>query len=284
MALPWLKLFKQIVHNALYFSEPFDRTHAWIDLLLLAKDEDQEMMIGLKKVSVPRGDVTESFDELATRWKWSKTKVARFMDFLEEEGMIEKKRNGRNGSVTIVKYGFFQGDTRESGTIAEQSRNDDGTIAEQSNGGKGDIYNNNISNLERKRVKDIPPICPPTKSALEAEFEDVWQEYPKKHGKQNALNDFIRARKSGTTLDEIKDGLASYNFWIAKTATPMKYVKNGSTWFHQKCWEDVYEVYDNSDQGQLTKAQQSAKDVHDSLDMMRDWAKERSANDTRRIF
>lgn len=244
MALPWLKLFKQIVHNVLYFSEPFDRTHAWIDLLLLAKDEDQDIMIGLKKVSVPRGDVTESYEELATRWKWSKTKVARFIDFLEEEGMIEKKRNGREGSLTVVKYEFFQGKVIKSGTIKEQSRNNDGTIAEQS----FKNISNNINNIYKRDIREEENITPNTLTSItptggdthtdyESEFEEVWKLYPKKQGKGNALRDYIKARKSGVSRETIEDGITAYSDYCRRND---RFFKDGSTWFHQKCWEEDY--------------------------------------------
>ena len=133
MPLPWLKLYRQIDRNVLYFSEPFDRAHAWIDLILLASDAKTEKLVGMKKVSVERGEVTETYDDLARRWKWSKTSVARFVDFLVSEDMVEKKRNGRNVTLRLVKYEFFQSREQQTGTIMEQSRNDCGTI----NGGRG---------------------------------------------------------------------------------------------------------------------------------------------------
>ena len=35
----WIKLHRSITDNQLYFKEPFNKTLAWIDLLLLAKSQ-----------------------------------------------------------------------------------------------------------------------------------------------------------------------------------------------------------------------------------------------------
>lgn len=258
MALPWLKLFKQIVHNVLYFSEPFDKTHAWIDLLLLAKDEDQDMMVGLKKVSVPRGDVTESYEELATRWKWSKTKVARFIDFLEEEGMIEKKRNGRDGSLTVVKYEFFQGKVSKSGTIAEQSRNNDGTIAEQS---IKDI-SNNINNIYKRDVKDKREEGEDNTPITLKSNTPTW----------GAKKQFVPP-----TLEELEDFCYENNLSIDPATFIDYYTANG--WMagknHMKDWKATARNWDRrrkneQRQGYIGggKNAKAAQDMHNGFDMI----------------
>ena len=76
-----------------------------------------------------------------------------------------------------------------------------------------------------------------------AEFEDIWKLYPNKKGKGNAMGDYIRARKAGTTLTEVITGLQAYIEYIRLEKIPEKYVKHGSTWFHQHCWDDDYTIH-----------------------------------------
>lgn len=72
------------------------------------------------------------------------------------------------------------------------------------------------------------------------EFENLWSLYPNKKGKTNALNDYIKARKAGVTFDAVLAGVYNYIEYINMEKTPERYIKHGSTWFHQHCWEDDY--------------------------------------------
>lgn len=78
------------------------------------------------------------------------------------------------------------------------------------------------------------------KADYKEEFENLWNLYPNKKGKTNALNDYIKARKSGVTFDAVLAGIYNYIEYINMEKTPERYIKHGSTWFHQHCWEDDY--------------------------------------------
>lgn len=81
-----------------------------------------------------------------------------------------------------------------------------------------------------------------SKSQLEEEFEDVWSNYPRKQGKQNALKSYIKARKKGTTKEEVLIGLENYVNYITIEKIQQQYIKQGSTWFNQECWKDDYSI------------------------------------------
>ena len=78
------------------------------------------------------------------------------------------------------------------------------------------------------------------KTDYKEEFENLWSLYPNKKGKTNALNDYIKARKAGVTFDAVLSGVYNYIEYINMEKTPERYIKHGSTWFHQHCWEDDY--------------------------------------------
>ncbi len=73
---------------------------------------------------------------------------------------------------------------------------------------------------------------------LENEFENLWKIYPKKVGKKAALKHYIKSRKGKTTYEDVLKGIEKYNDYISKTNTPIKYVKDGSSWFNQESWND----------------------------------------------
>ena len=98
--------------------------------------------------------------------------------------------------------------------------------------------NTNASETNAKQKIDLKQI--------ENDFEEVWKIYPKKQGKEAAKKAYIKARKAGTSNLEIIKGLTQYKLFIQANNTADKYIKHGSTWFNQKCWEDDYSIQDNS--------------------------------------
>lgn len=85
----------------------------------------------------------------------------------------------------------------------------------------------------------------PKKALIEQyskEFDKLWEHYPNKKGKEEAKKKYISARKDGTTYEEVASGLKKYIEYCKAENIETKYIKHGSTWFNQKCWNDVYEV------------------------------------------
>lgn len=74
------------------------------------------------------------------------------------------------------------------------------------------------------------------------EFETLWKLYPNKKGKDKAQGYYIKARKEGTTFEQVKQGIEHYNAEIEARKTEARFVKNGSTWFNQHCWNDEYQI------------------------------------------
>ena len=76
-------------------------------------------------------------------------------------------------------------------------------------------------------------------------FEELWKIYPKKTGKTNAFADYERAVKDGVTDEEIRDGINRYCEYIRTGQLTDRYILGGSTYFHQRRWQDVYNPPDN---------------------------------------
>lgn len=81
-----------------------------------------------------------------------------------------------------------------------------------------------------------------TEKELNSDFEKLWALYPNKKGKKNAFNAYKRAIKKGTTNKEIQDGIVKYKKQIEVQGTDKQYIKQGSTWFNQECWNDEYDT------------------------------------------
>lgn len=130
----WIKIHRNITENPMYFSEPFTRMQAWIDLLLVANYRDSVIYVRGNKVDVKRGQIAKSQDFFATRWKWSRGKVIRFLDELQKCGQIVQQKRNVITLISVVNYEYYQqdGTTDEPQTNSRQynKRTTDGTTDE----------------------------------------------------------------------------------------------------------------------------------------------------------
>jgi predicted transcriptional regulator len=72
---------------------PFDRARALVDLILLANHHDGYIRIRGNKIEIKRGQVGYSMLALVERWGWSRGRVERFLNELEEEQQIAQQKN-----------------------------------------------------------------------------------------------------------------------------------------------------------------------------------------------
>lgn len=112
----WIKLYRQVLDSDLWLDEKFTRGQAWADLLMLANYKESSFRKRGIKVSLVRGQIGKSLDELSKRWKWSIGKVKRFLIELEDENQILVNNSNVNQIITIVNYDKYQGDDNANET------------------------------------------------------------------------------------------------------------------------------------------------------------------------
>ena len=98
-----------------------------------------------------------------------------------------------------------------------------------------------IRDRDKSIDKDIDNINNTNNNIYIVEFEEIWKAYPNKKGKENAMKDYVKARKDGVDYETIVNGLKKYLMYCKKEKKWYK-PKNGSTWFHQRSWNDEYEI------------------------------------------
>lgn len=114
MSNGWIKLHRQLAENKLWFSEPFTKSQAWIDLVLHANHEDGSFWVRGIEVHVQRGEIAWSEVTMAERWQWSRNKVRRFVAWLEHERQVEQQIISKiTSKIRIINYDKYQGDTTE---------------------------------------------------------------------------------------------------------------------------------------------------------------------------
>jgi hypothetical protein len=84
-----------------------------------------------------------------------------------------------------------------------------------------------------EEVSKVPKVKP---ASL---FDDFYNLYPKKVGKQQAIKAYNKAIKS-TDHQAIIEGVKNYKIQIASKKIEMQYIKQPATWLNAGCWDDDF--------------------------------------------
>lgn len=139
----WIRLHRKSVENPLYFSEPFDKWHAWTDLLLMVNHEHKEFISKGQLVTLEPGQTITSMAILAERWHWSVNKVRRYFKLLVGTGMCTLNGTPYGTTITVVKWAFYQSEGQTNGTA-------NGTTGGTSDGTTGGTLTRNKEYKEYK--------------------------------------------------------------------------------------------------------------------------------------
>ena len=109
----YIKLYRDIRSHWIW-SDP-DYLRAWVDLLMMVNHEDKQILFNKKLITVKRGSRITSIRKLAERWGWSRGRVARFLDMLEQGHMIATRRTTQKTLINVINYGFYQSEKPKRG-------------------------------------------------------------------------------------------------------------------------------------------------------------------------
>lgn len=186
----------------------------------------------------------------------SEKTISRCISHLKELGLVkETTRNGRGRSLSACLDCLDMNLDKMSSTSRQN------VCQDQTKSLTNNIENNTENNPEENTLP-----CPDGhgvsgQAEIREEFETLWNLYPKKKGdKQSAYKSYQDSRKKGEiTFDFVKDKIEQYCESIKAEKTESRYIAYGSTWFHQKRWNDDYSVI-------LTR-EPTLKDVMPAIDV-----------------
>ncbi|MBD5304894.1 MAG: hypothetical protein HDS12_01180 [Bacteroides sp.] len=206
----WIALSRAIQHHWIW-EEP-RRLKMWIRLLFLAKYEDDEIMVGNKRVIVKRGQFTSTTRNLSGLFGCAKQTAQNFIVTLEAHNMIQREKFNRYTLFTIVNYDFYQlGENLGSREHYETSK----TIGRKS-AHIEEIKNKENSSLSSSRenfeklcleLKEDSLFWQTTATALKATVNSL----------REPANDFFRERMAKHDFPETSTELRSHLFnWLRK--------------------------------------------------------------------
>lgn len=224
----FIKLHRKILENPIIMKDA-EHLAIWIYLLLEATHKSINKIFKGEKITLEAGQLITGRNIIAKELNINSSKVQRVLDEFEKEQQIEQQMSNQNRLVSIIKWNEYQN--------IEQQVNNKRTTSEQQ-----------LNTLqEYKECKNNKNEKNNNIYTLVQEFEKLWSMYPKKQGKTDAEKKYYKYRKDGTTYEEVLNGLENYNSYIKRKGIEQRYIKNGSTWFNQKCWNDDYTDIKTSD-------------------------------------
>lgn len=147
-----------------------------------------------------------------------------------EELSRKRSEAGKKGGIISQQKQNQANESKDKQNQASESK-DKQSQANEANTNTNTNTKTNINNSSSAKLSD---------KAFEDEFQEVWNIYPRKEGRKNALKAYIKARKNGTSKETILNGLNAYISKIKAERTETQYIKHGSSWFSQECWLDDY--------------------------------------------
>lgn len=147
---------------------------------------------------------------------------------LQESGYLRREQRYKDGKFD--GYEYIISETKNCDFPSADFPMTENTMTENQAQSNTNISNTNLSN---------------TKEVIYTEFENLWSLYPKKQGKEKAYSCYERARKSGTTCEEVEQGIYAYKDYIKANSVDMQYIKMGSTFFSQKAWQGDWVIRTN---------------------------------------
>lgn len=170
-----IKIFRKAADNGLFCEKPFDRWHAFEWLLIKARYTPTQKIIKGKVYEIGTGQLLIGTDKLADVFGWSRGKVIRFLDLLENLEMATTNGTVGGTLITIENYSKYQ-----LGQTADDTS--DGTTDGTSDG----TYKNKDKEREIKNKKE--------KVKKEKSIDQLITELP--IGLQGVFKEFVEMRKS----------------------------------------------------------------------------------------
>ena len=202
----YVKISRAIFGHGMFKEEPYTETQAWIWFICGASYRNDTVRVGHLIVDVKRGEYVASIRFLAKKFKWTTSRVKRFLDRLTRGKMVTTKATQGITSINLLNYDeyqfFIQPATHKQGQARIKT---DTNISKEVN--KINIYT--------------------------SQFELFWSNIPSKmrKGKGKAYKAFKKS-KYELTIEELSERYRKHHELNGE------FTKHPSTWLNQECWLD----------------------------------------------
>lgn len=216
-------MHRKMLDNPIVFKD-MDHLGVWIYLLLSVTHSEHETIFGGQKYVLKPGQLITGRRKIAHDTGVEEHKVDRILKLFKTAQQIEQLSKPYGSVITILRWNDYQCCEPQS---KQRLSNKRATNEQQ------------MSTIQEwKEGKEINN----TLKGIDGEFENLWKLYPRKEGKKDSLAAYKRARKNGTTYEEVEKGIKEYVRYIEAEQKDKQYIKKGETYFRGEHWQDIYDV------------------------------------------
>lgn len=222
MDIGYIKLYRDML-NWEWMTDP-NTAHLFVTILLMANWEDRQF----KGLEVKRGQFVTSYETLSARTGLTVSKIRTALNNLESTHEVSRKIAGKWQVITVENYAKYQDSVQQLDTVLA---------------GKSQANRRQIATTEEyKEYKELNNIhtCA-SKRNKSAAFDQFWELYPKKKGKEPARKAFAKLDLTEALLEEILTAVKAQKETRDWQKEGGQFIPYPATWLNQRRWEDEAE-------------------------------------------
>ena len=240
----YILIDRNIMDSWLWDYEPYSRAQAWIDLLFLARYQENSTYISIRNndIEIKHGEVCWSQEALGKRWKWSKKKVVSYLKKLEKELQITLQKTAAIHKIEIINYSKYQKKEPQTALQTALQKNHRRTTEAPHTKERKERKERKEGNKEKLNKKEIQKFDDDLES--EKEFQEFWRYYrPVKVSDGRMVNKGDKKRgaflyqkfmNEGVSHGDIMKGLHNYLTECVQNDT---LTKAAPTFLFNRVWE-----------------------------------------------
>ncbi len=230
----FIKLQRSFFDHWLWQEEVvFSKRESFLDLLQMAAFAPTKRVVQGKLIEVPVGAVIASERFLSVRWKWSRTKVRRFLKMLETDQMIEQKKDQGESVIFLCNYEKHSGMGSEEKTTKEPETSQGRATGEP-------------NKKKVKKVKKVKNTCPTLPDSDLEVLKKIWEMSPSKSrarsSKKKVFEEWVKIKKSARP--NFETAISAFQSWLACeewTRGNGDFVPGLHLWFKNRQWQNIPE-------------------------------------------
>lgn len=229
----YIAVHRSIWEHRMFADDVFSEREAWLWMVSSAAWKACKIRSGNAMVDIKRGELLFSTRFLAKRWKWSHTKVVRFLILLENETQIGTDTKHNSTHITICNYDKYQVSRNTSETVPHTLASTDAVQTRY----KEEEGNNIIKEISRAPALVFETDWPKDYKEL------FWQLYPRRTDKAAAFRKLEQLRRGGDLpWARLMAGVERYAQSVS--GKDPKFTKGPVAWLNAGKWDD--EIGSNS--------------------------------------
>ena len=201
----YVKIHRELLEHPIWTSEKFTRGQAWADLILKANAKTGLVRKRGHRIDLNRGDVGYSIRELSRQWDWSENKTRRFLNELEDDGMVTVKKTNVSSTITLVNYDMWQSDEWQ---MRRGNYSSNGAQSNEQTTRKRDPNNKENKRIRKKEESE--------KAHTTVDLSPLIEEFPTIKVEQLYTKFELDQQKKDIEYDNLVAKTAAFKLWIIR--------------------------------------------------------------------